>query len=323
MLYPDLGRLKIACPTGMMQAAAQMAPAPFALPAGAHDMVATWVNLTLPQRQVVIELLELDKQRAENAIRSASTMEKTRVFKAMRNKQQLLPFELQDNRWKSKPWQVVLTGPHYRYLFTAPEDYGFYGHQIGEDEPNQAKDYGSRAVYNPYGAFEHPREWRNHTTGAANDESAWYAYDQLVAGGLSPHPEHLAERDANLALERQERLMNMSPPDGADVPPAPPADQYQENFNAWEGLVWWQQMTVLHILKNKKVIRDWNAGRRESPTSKEAAKKSIKFALRKLPLALNNEKKFNSINWEVALQEYPEYNHLFGSLHAHMDSDSD
>lgn len=312
MLYPDLSRLALACPTGMMQAAA--APAPAAPATGLANVVTIWNNLTPLQQQTVIELLELDKQRAANNMSSANTMDKTLVFKATRNKEALLPLELQNRQWKQQPWIVVLSAPQYRHLFTAAEEPGFYGHQIGEDEPNQAKDYGRHLVYNPWGGWEHPRYYNSRPTGAnpaslaERDEQARLAWEYLTNRGATPASQDAEARRAQEALDRLDELR---PPDG--VPPAPPPPEQQPELNVWNGLNGAQQNIVLLILAQKKELREYKAGYKGHPPGvSDRVNNAVEYLAAQLPPALNTPAKFNSTDWELALEGMPQYDRFFG-----------
>lgn len=310
MLYPDLRRLATVRPTGMMAAPAPGASPPFntnqeqsraaaevarrvaAAQAAARDNVVTiWQGLTPPQQQAVINLLELELQRKRNELYADSTMEKERVTKGMNNQERVLPAYLGRRKWKQQPWQVVLNGPGHGHLFEAVEGPGFYGHQIGEDQPNQPKDYGRGLVYNPYGAWENPF---SHTgsTGAFNDD-------------------YQREYKARLAWEALDRLNDLTPPDG--VPPAPPPPPQQPELNAWNGLNGNKQNIVLEILAEKKKLRNYRGGYRgDGPQVPDSVAKAIEGLTAQLPPALNTPKKFDSVDWELALEGQPEYDYVFG-----------
>jgi predicted Fe-S protein YdhL (DUF1289 family) len=316
MLYPDLSRLALACPTGMMQAAAPTAPtapAPAPAPAaGPPNVVTIWNGLTPLQQQTVIELLELDKQRAANEMSAATTMEKTLVFKATRNKEALLPLELQNRQWKQQPWIVVLSAPQYRHLFTAAEEPGFYGHQIGEDEPNQAKDYGRHLVYNPWGGWEHPRYYNSRPTGATPEElraAESKAWADAYYAGSTPAEQDAAARRAREELERMDELL---PPDG--VPPAPPPPEQQPELNVWNGLNGAQQNIVLRILAQKKKLREYRAGYRghDEAGIPDSVANAVQALAAQLPASMNTPEKFAMTDWELALEGQPEYDYVFG-----------
>jgi len=315
MIYPDLRRLSLACPTGMMQAAAPAAPAAPAPAAGPPNVVTIWNGLTPQQQQAVIDLLQLDKQRKINDAYAATTAAKTLVIKGTRNNEALLPAELRNRAWKGQPWQVVLNGPAHRYLFEEPEGPGFDGHQIGEDEPNQAKDYGRHLVYNPYGGWEKPRYYNKPTTGVVpaslseQDAEARWAWERL--NGATPASQ---DQEARRAWEALDRLNDMTPPDDADVPPAPPPPEQQPELNAWNNLPAGNaQNIVLAILAEQKTLREWRAGYRgHPPQTPDRVAKEVEFLTAQLPPALNTPAKFNSVNWELALEGKPEYDYVFG-----------
>jgi len=330
MLYPDLSRLAIVRPTGMMAAPAPAAPSPFnsneqqsraaaevaqrvaaARAAAQANVVTTWNGLTQQQQQAVIDLLELDLQRKRNDVFAASTMEKDRVTKGMRVQEALLPANLHSRKWRGQPWQVVLNGPEHRHLFEAVEEPGFYGHQIGEDEPNQAKEYGRQLVFNPYGGWENPRHYTKPWTGATPEElqaAENKAWAEAFYAGATPAEQDAAARRAREALERMD---NLFPPD--DVPPAPPPPEQQPELNVWNGLNAAQQNIVLLILAQKKELREYRSGYRGyDPGVPDRVAKEVEFLTAQLPASMNTPETFAMTDWELALEGQPEYDYVFG-----------
>lgn len=333
MALPNLGRLPLAAPTGMMQAPASNGPPdPFntnpmqsaaadeiarrvaaRAAAGQQNVVEIWQSLAPQQQQAVVELLKLEKQRTTNDLFANTTAQKTEVTKAMNYYERMLPANLHNRKWKGKPWQVVLTGPEYADLFTSPEGPGFYGYQIGEDEPNQPKDYGRQLVYNPYGGWDNPYSSMNRPTGATPEEKQAAADEAWAAAyyaGATPAEQDQAARRAREALERMENLM---PPDDADVPPAPPPPDQQPELNAWNALNANYQDIVLQILAQKKKLREYRYGYRgHEPGIQNSVPNAVEHLTAQLPPALNTPQKFNSIDWELALQGQPAYDYVFG-----------
>lgn len=322
MLYPDLRRLALVRPTGMEAAAPSEATAPFfntneeqsraaaevtrrveaAREAAQENVVNTWSGLTPQQQGAVIELLKLEKERRRNDSYAANASEKTKVIKGMRHYESLLPANLQERAWRNQPWQVVLNGPEHRELFEAVDQPGFYGWQIGEDEPNQPKDYSDRrdGVFNPYGGWDTPRYYTPWTgagyasrpTGAFNDD-------------------YQRERQARLAWEAYEASRELGAPPGA--PPAPPPPDRQPELNVWNGLNAAQQNIVLLILAEIKKLREYRYGYDGHGIQvPDSVAKAVDYYTAQLPPALNTPAKFKSVNWELALSGMPEYNYVFG-----------
>jgi len=316
MIYPDLCRLKIDCPTGMVQAAAQ---------AATPNVATVWHSLTADQKGAVIQLLKLEKQRLANNMGVPSTAAKTLVIKGVRNYTSMLPAYLQGGLWKSQPWQAVLSGPLYADLFTAPDDPGHKGYQIGEQHPNQPKDYADRLVHHPYNDWENSAYINSRHTGAmpaslserdAEVREAWEALN----GGATP-----ASRDAEARRNEEalERLNNMTP---LGVPPAPPPPDQEPELNVWNGLNVNQQNTVLKILAQYKELREYRGGYfGHEPQVYARVMNMVEALLAKLPPALNTPTKFRSVDWELALRGQNQYSRYFGvgGYRGHDDDDSD
>ena len=194
----------------------------------------------------------------------------------------------------------MLTGPEHRHLFEAAEPPGFYGHQIGEEEPNQPKDYGRGQVYNPYGNWENPYHHYTGATGAFNHD-------------------YQNERQAQLAQERLDSLVNQAPYPATFIPEEDPAP----HVAIWQSLNQGQKATVEEILKLKKALRDFrsaNVGPSDTPTLVE---KGVRWWLANggLPtnitfngnqvIDLSMKRGFNTVQWNLAMKNEHQYDYLF------------
>jgi hypothetical protein len=153
-LLPDFSRLSLKSATGV----GNCPPDDGAEHPSLSDPVEKiWNGLTPLQQQTVIELLETELQRKKNDVELASAGAKEQVIKAFNRYEPVLPSWLCKKRaWKRVQWEVVLSGPEYKHLFTAPEPAGFNGPQMGVPEPNRPRDYADHNILTPHSSWGDP-----------------------------------------------------------------------------------------------------------------------------------------------------------------------
>ncbi len=162
MLYPDLSRLSIACPTGANndhEASGSNDPPQYNDPPLPPDdeYDPDWDNLSEEQKEAVIGLLTIEQEeRRNNCYPYATSIDKDRWIKGKRNYRKRLSAYLLTN-WHKFRWHKIDEVRDKVPWYEGDENNGnICGLEAGQsDQPNE---YGE-GVYNPRGNWEHP-SWK-------------------------------------------------------------------------------------------------------------------------------------------------------------------
>ena len=164
MLYPDLSRLSIACPTGANndhEASGSNDPPQYNDPPLSPDdeYDPDWDNLSEEEKEAVIGLLKIEQEeKRHNCVPYATSIDKDRWFKGKRNlRRRLSPYLL--TNWNKFRWRKIdelANHPDIPWYEGDENSSNICGLEAGQSD--QPSDYGE-GVYNPRGNWEHP-SWK-------------------------------------------------------------------------------------------------------------------------------------------------------------------
>ena len=155
MLYPDLSRLSIACPTGANNdneaSGSNDPPLP---PDDEYDP--DWDNMTEEQKEAVIGLLKIEQEeKRHNCVPYATSIDKERWAKGRRFLRRRLSAYVLTN-WKKFRWRKIdelANHPDIPWYEGDGNNGNICGLEAGQSD--QPSDYGE-GVYNPKGNWDHP-----------------------------------------------------------------------------------------------------------------------------------------------------------------------